>query len=73
MKNVYQYQSEKFKTTYTIEVLHKRDGFFVAVPVDSAGRRGKSNNCRMSNGLNTVMSSLINDVLEKTPPSEIFN
>jgi acetyl/propionyl-CoA carboxylase alpha subunit len=72
VKNVYQYQSEKFKTTYTIEILHKRDGFFVAVPVDSAGRRGKSNNCRMSNGLNTVVHSLIHDVLEKTPPSEIF-
>jgi len=72
VNNVYKYQSEKFKTTYTIEILHKRDGFFVAVPVDSSGRRGKSNNCRMSNGLNTVMHSLINDVLEKTPPSEIF-
>ncbi len=72
VENVYRYQSKKFNTLYTIEVLHKRDGFFVAVPVDSAGRRAKSQSCRMSNGLNTVMDSLINDVLEMTPPTEIF-
>lgn len=72
VENVYRYQSKKFNTVYTIEVLHKRDGFFVAVPVDSTGRRAKSQSCRMSNGLNTVVDSIINDVLEKQPPAEIF-
>jgi acetyl-CoA carboxylase biotin carboxylase subunit len=72
VENIYRYQSKKFDTIYTIEVLHKRDGFFVAVPVDSTGRRAKSQSCRMSNGLNTVVDSIINDVLEKQPPAEIF-
>lgn len=72
VKNLYEYKSEKFKTTYTIEIRHKKDGFFLAVPCDSQGRRAKNQNCRMSNGLNTVIRSLIDDVLEQKPPAEIF-
>ena len=73
MINHYEYQSEKFNTKYTIEVLHRKDGFFLAIPVDSQGRRAKNKNCRMSNGLHTVVRSLIADVLETTPPAELFS
>lgn len=72
-KNCYEYQSEKFNTTYTIEVVHRSDGFFLAIPVDSKGRRAANRNCRMSNGLDKVVTSLIHDVLEKTPPAELFS
>ena len=71
-KHCYEYESKKFKTKYTIEVLHRKDGFFQATPVDSKGRRARNKDCRMSNGLDMVVRSLIADVLEKTPPAELF-
>ncbi len=72
VKNTYHYKSEKFGQTYTIEVIHRRDGFFLAVPMDENGRRARNIDCRLSNGLDTVMSSLISDVLESRAPQEIF-
>lgn len=72
VKNFYEYKSEKYNTRYTIEVLHREDGFFLAMPVDTTGRKAKKKNCRVSNGLDTVVKSLIQDVLESTPPSEMF-
>ena len=71
-RHLYEYESKKFKTTYTIEVLHRRDGFFLATPVDNKGRRAQKKDCRMSNGLDMVVRALINDVLEKTPPAQLF-
>ncbi|RMG41151.1 MAG: acetyl-CoA carboxylase biotin carboxylase subunit, partial [Candidatus Dadabacteria bacterium] len=70
VKNLYNYQSKKFNTTYTIEVIHRRDGYFMAAPVSADGKRAPNKNCRMSNGLDTVVKALISDVLEKVPPSE---
>jgi hypothetical protein len=72
MKNVYEYTSEKFNTTYLIEVLHKRDGSFLAVPVDASGRRARSKNCRRANLLPRVVKTIITDVLETKPPAEVF-
>lgn len=72
VKSLYEYTSKKFSTTYTIEILHRQDGFFLAIPTDSAGRRAPNKNCRMSNGLHTVVESLITDVLENTSPAEVF-
>ena len=72
VKNVFNYKSSKFNKTYTIEVLHRADGFFLATPVDESGRRAKNKNCRLSNGLNTVVKSLIDDVLETTSPKDLF-
>jgi acetyl-CoA carboxylase biotin carboxylase subunit len=73
VKNVYEYRSKKFATTYTIEVVHQSEGFFVAAPLDSKGQKARNSHCRMSNGLNTALSSLIEDVLEKRPPAEVFS
>jgi hypothetical protein len=72
-KHLYEYQSKKYKTKYTIEVLHRRDGFFLATPVDGKGRRAGKKDCRMSSGLDTVVKNLIKDVLETTPPSVLFS
>ncbi len=71
-KDFYEYTSKKYKTKYTIEVLHRKDGFFVASPVDSKGRRASNQSSRMSNGLQSAVKSLIDDVLENSPPKEIF-
>jgi len=71
VKHLYEYTSEKYNTTYTIEVLHRKDGFFIARPVDKEGHRAPNKNCRMSNGLDNVMRS-IQDVLETTSPKELF-
>lgn len=72
-KNSYKYRSAKFDTTYTIEVVHRRDGFFLAVPVDEEGRRAPAySHRRMSNGLDKSVQSLIDEVLETTPPSKMF-
>ena len=68
----YEYESAKYNTKYTIEVVHRDDGFFLATPIDNKGRRAKNKNCRMSNGLDKVVQSLIQDVLETTPPAELF-
>ena len=72
VKNLFNYTSKKFDTTYTIEVLHQRDGCFVATPIDAEGRRGNVASRRMSNGFDTVVTSLVKDVLEVSPPAEIF-
>ena len=73
MKNVFEYQSKKFRTTYTIEVVHRNEGFFLATPIGSDGRRAAKRNCRMSNGMDTVVESLISEVLEKVNPTELFS
>jgi acetyl/propionyl-CoA carboxylase alpha subunit len=72
MKNCYEYTSKKYNTTYTIEVVHKSDGYFLAIPLDNKGRRARNKNCRMSNGLPTVMRSLIDEVLETQTPAQVF-
>ena len=71
MVSEYRYRSNKYKCTYTIEIQHSRDGNFVAVPVID-GRRARNKFCRRSNGLSTVLKSLIEDVLEKTSPTEVL-
>jgi acetyl/propionyl-CoA carboxylase alpha subunit len=73
VKNVYEYRSKKFATTYTIEIVHQSEGGFIAAPLDPKGHKVRNSNCRMSNGLNAALSSLIEDVLEKRPPAEVFD
>ena len=72
LKSLFEYKSERFRTIYTIEVVHKKEGFFLATPIDVRGKRAPKKNCRMSNGLNTVMQSLISEVLDEVLPSELF-
>lgn len=71
-KDFFEYTSQKYNTKYTIEVLHRKDGFFVASPVDSKGHRAGTHSSRMSNGLQSAVRSLIDDVLEASSPKEIF-
>ena len=72
IKNTFEYRSERYRTVYTIEVVHKKEGYFLATPIDARGRRAAKKDCRMSNGLNTVVQSLIKEVLDEKAPSELF-
>ena len=67
----YEYKSEKYKTTYTIEVVHRKDGFFLARPVNTDGKAAQKAFARMSNGLKGALTS-VQDVLENTSPKEMF-
>ncbi|RME61796.1 MAG: ATP-grasp domain-containing protein [Candidatus Dadabacteria bacterium] len=71
VKTRYKYQSKRYGTEYTIEVTHRTDGFFLAVPVDERGRKAPVEKCRMSNGLKSAITAVIG-VLENTPPKELF-
>lgn len=66
------HSSKNFETEYTIELLHRKDGVFVARPKSFDGRYAQNRFCRSSNGLNCAIESLINEVLEKHSPNEIF-
>ncbi len=68
----FRYRSQKFTFDYTIEVLHRVDGVFVVTPTDGASRRAKNKSCRASNGLRTALRSVIHDVLEGVPPTQVF-
>ena len=70
--DIFQYRSSAFDFDYRIEVLHRNDGIFVATPADSKGRRAQARHCRASNGLNTAISSLANEVLESVPPNKVL-
>ncbi len=65
------YSSRRFEADYTLEVLHRRDGIFVVSPI-SGSAKAQAIYCRASNGLNTALSTLIDQVLERFSPGEIF-
>ncbi len=67
----YEYTSKIYKTNYVIEISDRRDGSFLAVPVLN-GKRADHNNCRMSSAKRTAIDSVINEVLEKMPPPQVF-
>jgi acetyl/propionyl-CoA carboxylase alpha subunit len=58
--------------SYVVEITHRADGVFVAVPLNARGQRALPRNCRASNGYRTVIESVTADVLEKVGEEEIF-
>jgi len=72
VKDLYHYHCKRYDVEYTVQVVHRRDGFFAAIPVSTDGAAAKNINCRMSNGLSTAMDTLIEEVLEVVPPDELF-
>lgn len=71
-KDIFMFRSEAHNTQYSIEVTHLKSGEFLAIPIDSKGRKGKNSSCRRSNGMEAALHSVIEDVLIPLSPSEIF-
>ncbi len=68
---VFRYYAERYDYEYTINLVHHRDGVFVAAPV-SEGRFCREKFARASNGKTKAISSLIEEVLCCTEPEEVF-
>ncbi|MBX7142815.1 MAG: ATP-grasp domain-containing protein [Oligoflexia bacterium] len=66
------YLSQNFNVRYEIEVRHLREGHFLATPINESGERGRIRFSRRSNGFNAVVASLIEEVLERVEPAQIF-
>jgi len=71
-KQLFHYVSQKFDCSYTIELVHMREGGFLAVPYSPSGRQAREEHCRRSNGLKTALESLKEEVLEQFSPEEVF-
>jgi acetyl/propionyl-CoA carboxylase alpha subunit len=67
-----EYRCSRFDVTYHLEILHRAGGVFLAAPVSGNGERPAARYCRLSNGKNAVVNALIQEVLEVSPPGEIF-
>ena len=66
------YFSSEYNSHYVIELIHRNDGVFVAVPRSQDGKIAPPKNRRASNGRKTVLGA-ISEVLDSMPPQEIFN
>ncbi|MEZ4752972.1 MAG: acetyl-CoA carboxylase biotin carboxylase subunit [Bdellovibrionota bacterium] len=66
------YFSPAFNAHYLIELIHREDGIFVAVPKSQDGKVAPPKHRRASNGRKTVLSALT-EVLSSIPPEEVFN
>jgi len=69
---LYRCRSERFHHEYTVEVLHRADGTFIATPCSPLGARAPRRFCRASNGLATVLAAIRAEVLEQIAPTELF-
>ncbi|MBN8547691.1 MAG: ATP-grasp domain-containing protein [Deltaproteobacteria bacterium] len=71
-REIFEYKCRRFDATYQVELTHRRGGLFLACPITELGNRAAPNYCRLSNGRTAVMESLTQEVLEVSPPAEIF-
>jgi len=69
----FRYRSKRFDRPYTIEVTHRANGLFEARPYSPGGEAVVPRYCRASNGLKSALRALEGDVLEVTPPEELFS
>ncbi|MCB0318150.1 MAG: hypothetical protein KDD56_05290, partial [Bdellovibrionales bacterium] len=68
----FRFFSPEFNSHYVIELIHRNDGIFVAIPKSQDGKIAPPKNRRASNGKNAVLKA-ITEVLNSKPPQEIFN
>jgi acetyl/propionyl-CoA carboxylase alpha subunit len=67
------YGSKRFKTDYLINIYHEAGGTFLIEPGNpQGGGTAKRRYCRRSNGRQAALTSLIEEVLEKVVPEEVF-
>ena len=66
------YRSRKFDIEYEIEVTHRADRIFSAAALGPNRERSARGNWRASNGRETAVRSLIDEVLEVVAPHELF-
>lgn len=71
-RDTFDYYSQRYSTTYQVEVLHRHDGLFEASASDLHGRKIERRHCRLSNGLKAVVVALTQEVLEAVPPQDLF-
>lgn len=68
----FRYRSKQFQHSYIIEITHRGGGLFEARPMNAEGASVAPQFCRASNGLRAVLRALESEVLEVTPPAELF-
>ena len=66
------YRSQRFGTEYEIELTHRADNLFCAAAVGPQRERSARSNWRASNGRETAVRSLIDEVLEVVEPKNLF-
>ena len=71
-KQFFHYVSQRFNCAYTIELIHMREGGFLAVPTSPGGRHAREEHCIRSNGMRTALESLKEEVLEEFSPEVVF-
>lgn len=71
-RELLEYRCKKFDATYQLELLHRAGGLFLVSPLSELGERPAARYCRLSNGKKAAIDALIQEVLERAAPAEIF-
>lgn len=75
IKEYLDYRSLKFGHSYTIEVIHRKAGFFEVTPIlltEKGEVKARKRYRRASNGIKAALDSLSSEVLEAVTPDELF-
>lgn len=68
----FRYVQQSSGESCLIELVHLKDGTFLAAPKSADGRYALEKYCRRSNGHQTALSSLKSEVLSEVPIAELF-
>jgi len=75
VKEFMDYRSLKYGHSYTVEVIHRKGGFFEVTPIlftERGNLKARKRYRRASNGMKAALDSLAKEVLEVVAPEELF-